>query len=84
LPALFFDGRGRLGTELGYVAIVTGEPVLFTRGLVVEPLSVGVEIDPVCHLRVGLLGAFGIGYTDVYIFRGALTVGYVMGACSKP
>jgi hypothetical protein len=74
-----------LGGELGYVAVLSGQPDVFTRGLVFEPLSVGVEIDPVCHLRIGVLGAFGAGYSnwDVGIFRGALTVGYVMGACSK-
>lgn len=74
-----------LGSELGYVDVVSGEPVLFTHGLVLEPVSLGIEIDPVCHLRIGLLGAFGIGYSnsDIGILRGALTVAYVMGACSK-
>lgn len=66
-----------LGSELGDVAVVSGHPV-FTNVAVVEPLSIGLEIDPVCHLRIGLLGVFGDE-----VVRGALTVGYVMGPCSK-
>jgi hypothetical protein len=63
-----------LGSELGYFTV----PGHSIAGVMLEPVSAGVEIDPVCHLRIGLLGAFGFGYG--YIFRGALTVGYVMGA----
>ena len=75
-----------LGTELGYVDVVSGSPDLFTRGLMFEPVSVGVEIDPVCHLRIGLLGTLGLTFNafNAALLRGALTVGYVMGACSKP
>jgi len=54
-------------------------------GVVFEPLEVGLEIDPVCHLRIGLLGAWAPAFSTDFEFvaRGALTVGYVMGACSK-
>lgn len=74
-----------LGADLGYVAVTSGNPAIFTRGLVFEPLSFGVDVDPVCHLRIGVVGALGTGYSvlAVGIFRGAITVGYVMGACSK-
>ncbi len=48
-------------------------------------MSVGFELDPICHLRIGLLGALGGGPFAPFggLLRGALTVGYVMGACSK-
>jgi hypothetical protein len=71
-----------LGSEMGYLTV----PGHVINGLVLEPVSLGVEIDPVCHLRIGVLGALGYAFAGVGndVLRGALTVGYVTGACSKP
>ncbi len=71
-----------LGPALGYVEV----PGHYVSGVWFEPLSLGVEIDPVCHLRIGLLGAYAqvFGYAPEGALRGALTVGYVMGQCDKP
>jgi hypothetical protein len=71
-----------LGPGLGYVAV----PGHIVSGTVFEPVSVGIEIDPVCHLRIGLLGAYGLVFGDAPegMLRGALTVGYVMGRCRTP
>ncbi len=70
-----------LGTGLGYVEV----PGHYVSGVAFEP-SVGLEIDPVCHLRIGLLGGLAqvfAEYAPQGILRGALTVGYVMGRCRK-
>ncbi len=71
-----------LGPGLGYVEV----PGHYASGVVFEPLEVGLEINPVCHLRIGLLGAFAPAFNVGFegILRGALTVGYAMGSCSKP
>ncbi len=70
-----------LGTGLGYVEV----PGHTMSGVAFEP-SVGIEIDPVCHLRIGLLGAWAQifnAYASDGVLRGALTVGYVMGRCQN-
>jgi hypothetical protein len=70
-----------LGPSIGYVE-VPGHPDV--SGFAFEPVVLGVEIDPICHLRIGVLGAFGQVYSDgTYegALRGALTIGYVMGRC---
>ena len=74
------------GPAAGYVDV----PGHTIRGFAFE-LSGGIEIDPICHLRIGLLGGWAWVFGDVYgdvgvyegVFRGALTVGYVMGRCIK-
>ena len=70
-----------IGSELGYLKV----PGHYIEGLVLEPVSLGVEIDPVCHLRIGVLGAFGWAFAGVGsdVFRSTLTVGYAMGPCPQ-
>jgi hypothetical protein len=70
------------GSEIGYLDV----PHHYIEGLLVEPFSIGLELEPVCHFRMGLLGAVGFGTFDAWdnsVLRVALTVGYVTGACSK-
>ena len=73
-----------LGPSLGYLEV----PGHYVSGVVFEPLSVGLEIDPVCHLRIVLSGALAQVFSDTIapegMLRGALTVGYVMGRCLAP
>ena len=71
-----------LGAGLGYVEV----PGHIVSGTWFEPVSIGVEVDPVCHLRLGVLGAYAQIYGDAPegAMRGALTVGYVMGKCADP
>jgi hypothetical protein len=71
-----------LGQGLGYVEV----PGHYVSGVVFEPLEVGFEVDPVCHLRIGVLGAWAPAFSTDFegVARVAFTVGYVMGACSKP
>ena len=71
-----------LGIELGYLDV----PHHYIEGLIVEPFSIGLELEPVCHFRVGLLGAIGFGTFSAWddsVLRAALTIGYVTGTCSK-
>lgn len=72
-----------IGSALGYVD-VSGHDNL--TGVALEPLSVGIEADPVCHLRFGLLAAYAATFVrdPQGVFRSAITVGYVMGACPRP
>ena len=69
-----------LGSSLGYVEV----PGHTVSGFTVEPVVLGVEMDPVCHLRIGLEGAWAqifSEYAPEGALRGALTIGYVMGRC---
>ena len=70
-----------VGPALGYLEV----PGHYVSGFAFEPLAVGVEIDPVCHLRLGLLGTWTqiFGDSPEGGFRGAITVGYVMGHCRQ-
>lgn len=90
--AYAFTGRASLRLPLRFVALSLGVEWGYVdvsehtySGWVFEPTT-GVELDPVCHLRLGVLGAVGQttgALEDRVIVRGALTVGYVMGRCSR-
>jgi hypothetical protein len=70
-----------LGPSLGYVEV----PGHLVSGFVFEPVTIGVEIDPICHLRIGAQGAWAQVFGDAPqgALRGALTIGYVMGHCAR-
>jgi hypothetical protein len=67
------------GASLGYVDV----PGHLVTGVAVEPISLGFEFDPICHLRIGVLGAYGqvVGEAPQTTLRGALTIGYATGRC---
>jgi len=68
-----------LGPSFGYVEV----PGHLVSGFVFEPVTLGADIDPVCHLRIGIEGAWAqvFGEAPQGALRGALTIGYVMGRC---